>query len=198
MIEHSFLDDELERNNLELHPNLAREFGYCYDKEYALCLGAIGLVYRLAPLDSLHNLLVKGNLTWHQRVKAALGVASLLEHMHSQNPPCLIRNISAAHIMIDRDGNPILFDLSMVSGGIFCDKRDLVNQYNDGCVGYVDPVTARPGAWSDKSDVFSYGILLLGIISNRRLRVGHPRRFGGEFGVGRVPMGSDLLVASGT
>lgn len=35
--------------------------------------------------------------------------------------------------------NPILFDYSMISGGILTDRRDLLNQHVDGCYGYQDP-----------------------------------------------------------
>ncbi|XP_037494348.1 serine/threonine-protein kinase BIK1 [Jatropha curcas] len=90
--------------------------------------------------------------------------------MHAENPPympCLIRNIHAAHILLNEDYKPVLIDYSMLSGGILTDRRHIVNQYLEGCHGYVDPVVAHRGEWSDKSDVFSYGVLLLALISKR-------------------------------
>ncbi|KAJ4834876.1 hypothetical protein Tsubulata_036771 [Turnera subulata] len=109
----------------------------------------------------------KDTFTWHMRLKVAFGVASVLKFLHAQNPdvPYLIRNVAAAHIMLDQEQEPVLFDFSMISGGILYDKRNILNEPVNGCHGYVDPTSARPGAWSDKCDVFSYGVLLLQLVS---------------------------------
>ncbi|CAH9112990.1 unnamed protein product [Cuscuta europaea] len=148
------------------HPNMAKVIGYCNrDKQLALA-------YHLKPkaIDTLRNLIEKDNFTWSQRIKAALGFASLLEFMHSRSEsptrlPYLIRNIDPANIMVDEDYEPVLFDLSMVSGGILTDKRHLVDQYPHRCNNYVDPICAHPGKWSVKSDVYSFGVLLLELIT---------------------------------
>ncbi|CAK7350013.1 unnamed protein product [Dovyalis caffra] len=79
----------------------------------------------------------------------------------------LIPNVDAAHIMLNQDDNPILFDLSMITGGVVTDRRKLINQQVVGCYGYVDPNCARQGKWSDKCDVLSFGVLLLSLISKR-------------------------------
>ncbi|XP_055959664.1 uncharacterized protein LOC126655331 isoform X2 [Mercurialis annua] len=127
------------------HPNLAKPFTFCNDQNY------LAAVYHLQPraIDTLHNLIEKDSFTWPQRIKVALGFASLLQFMHSesQSPtrlPYLIRNIDAAHIMVDEDHEAVLFDLSMISGGILIDKRNLPDQYVNGCHGYIDPVGAYP------------------------------------------------------
>ncbi|KAJ4839660.1 hypothetical protein Tsubulata_026455 [Turnera subulata] len=112
-----------------------------------------------------------GSLSWAQRVSIAIGIASALEFLHQiedpLNPPYLLRNLCASHIMIDKDYKPVIYDFSMISGGILTDRRELTNQYVDGCHGYIDPVGARPGAWSEKCDVFSFGVVLLGLITNK-------------------------------
>ncbi|KAJ4824248.1 hypothetical protein Tsubulata_027848 [Turnera subulata] len=101
------------------------------------------------------------------RIKVALGVASLLKFLHAEHPdfPYLIRNLAASHIMLDQEQEPVLFDFSMISGGILYDKRNILYEHANGCHGYVDPASACPGAWSDKCDVFSYGVLLLQLVS---------------------------------
>ncbi|KAJ4825249.1 hypothetical protein Tsubulata_043748, partial [Turnera subulata] len=83
------------------------------------------------------------------------------------NPPYLLCNLCASHIMIDKDYKPVIYDFGMISGGILTDRTELTNQYVDGCHGYIDPVGARPGAWSEKCDVFSFGVVLLGLITNK-------------------------------
>ncbi|XP_055959662.1 probable inactive leucine-rich repeat receptor-like protein kinase At3g03770 isoform X2 [Mercurialis annua] len=150
----------------DLHPNMAKFYAHCDDGGYR------AIIYHLQPkaIDTLHNLIEKDTFTWPQRIKVALGFASLLEFMHAPHPkylPYLIRNIDAAHILVDEDYEPILFDVSMISGGILTDKRNIWYQYVDGCYGYIDPLCARPGKWSDKCDVFSYGVLLLALIGKR-------------------------------
>ncbi|KAJ4836872.1 hypothetical protein Tsubulata_035783 [Turnera subulata] len=146
------------------HPNIAKAVGCSAE-------GTMAIVHELKALDTLHNLLVNDGLSWPQRIKVALGIASALQFMHCvQAPftaPYLVRNICAAHIMLDEDYSPVLYDFSMISGGILTDKRDLVNQYVIGNHGYVDPVSARTGTWSEKCDVFSFGVLLLELISGK-------------------------------
>ncbi|XP_037491138.1 uncharacterized protein LOC119369176 [Jatropha curcas] len=108
----------------------------------------LATVYHLKTINSVHNVLEKDSFTWEQRIKVALGFASLLEFMLAENPPympCLIRNIDVAHIMLDEDYKPVLIDCSMISDGILTDRIHIVNQYLKGCRGCVDPVVAHRG-----------------------------------------------------
>ncbi|XP_065850425.1 probable serine/threonine-protein kinase PBL28 isoform X3 [Euphorbia lathyris] len=143
------LEDELSLHEYfsvyEFHPNLA--------KLRHLCRGPKNLaaLYYLNPIaiDTLHNLIEKDTFTWALRIKVAFGIASLLRYMHSPHPNCpsdvpyLIRNIDAAHILVDQDYEALLFDFSMISGGILTDKRELLNQYIQGSCGYSDPNCTR-------------------------------------------------------
>ncbi|GLT86885.1 hypothetical protein SLE2022_049950 [Rubroshorea leprosula] len=144
----------------DAHPNLPKLFGYFQEGERFGCL------YEVKPLDALNNLIPKDSFSWPERIKVAVGFASILDFMHSHNPPHLIRNIDAAHIIIDVDHNPLLFDFSMISGGVLTDKKDILNQYVFGCYGYIDPSCIK-GGWTEKCDVFAYGVVLLGLISKR-------------------------------
>ncbi|GLU07753.1 hypothetical protein SLE2022_247010 [Rubroshorea leprosula] len=121
----------------------------------------------IKPLDALYNLIPKECFSWLQRIIVTFRFAFVLEFMHSNKPvPYLIRNLDAAHKMVDKDYNPVLFDFSMISGGILIDRKDLLNQYVHGCYGFVDPSLSQ-GGWSEKCDVFAYGVLLLGLIMKR-------------------------------
>lgn len=58
-----------------------------------------------------HILFLDG-FTWIQRIKVALGFARLHEFLHDWNPPCLpylVRNIDAAHIMLDQVGSFVFY-----------------------------------------------------------------------------------------
>ncbi|KAJ4837421.1 hypothetical protein Tsubulata_022508 [Turnera subulata] len=146
------------RGKTPYHRNLVK----CRDR----CMNPIHgkVVYDLDPIDTVQNLLDKDVFTWRMRIKVALGVASLLEFLHAKHPylPYLIRNLAASHIMLDQEQEPVLFDFSMISGGILYDKRNILHEHVNGCHGYTDPT---PGTWSDKCDVFSYGVLLLQLVS---------------------------------
>ncbi|KAJ4834875.1 hypothetical protein Tsubulata_036770 [Turnera subulata] len=124
------------------HRNLVKFIEYYNDS----VRGKLIMVYDLDPIDTVQNLLDKDTFTWPMRFKVACGVASALEFLHAQNPdvPYLIRNLAAAHIMLDQEQEPVLFDFSMISGGILYDKRNILNEPANGCHGYVDPTSARP------------------------------------------------------
>ncbi|KAJ4842534.1 hypothetical protein Tsubulata_020816 [Turnera subulata] len=149
--------------------------GYPYHRNLAKLLeyythsarGQLIMVYDLDPWDTVQNLLDKDDFIWPMRFKVACGVASVLKFLHAQNPdvPYLVRNLAAAHIMLDQAQEPVLFDFSMISGGILYDKRNILNEPVNGCHGYVDPTGAHAGVWSEKCDVFSYGVLLLQLVS---------------------------------
>ncbi|XP_030925524.1 probable serine/threonine-protein kinase PBL8 [Quercus lobata] len=59
-----------------------------------------------------------GSLTWLQRIKVALGFARVVEFLHDPKKPYLVRNINTAHIILNQDCNPKIFDFSTMSGGI--------------------------------------------------------------------------------
>ncbi|EYU42130.1 hypothetical protein MIMGU_mgv1a019652mg, partial [Erythranthe guttata] len=58
------------------HPGMLKLYGFCFDR------GLIGAVYEFKPFDSLFNLIPKDGFTWLQRIKAALGLASVVRYLH--------------------------------------------------------------------------------------------------------------------
>ncbi|GKU96435.1 hypothetical protein SLEP1_g9672 [Rubroshorea leprosula] len=75
-------------------------------------------------LAKLSGYFQEDSFSWLERIKAALGFASVLDFMHSHNPPHFIRNIDAAHIMIDVVCLPpsLVVDLSAYFS--FCSEFD--------------------------------------------------------------------------
>ncbi|KAK7821118.1 putative serine/threonine-protein kinase pbl16 [Quercus suber] len=121
----------LTQPSAKQHPNVVNLLGYC-NRRY---LEAV--VYDLNPLDTVHNLATTGSLTWLQRIKVALGFARAVEFLHDPKKPYLVRNINAAHIILDQDCNPKIFDFSTMSGGILCKLTCLKEKLLT--VGYDDP-----------------------------------------------------------
>ncbi|XP_016440370.2 putative serine/threonine-protein kinase PBL21 [Nicotiana tabacum] len=149
-----FLQDPRIRGN----PNLVKLIGYCREDKI------LGVVYDLKPRDTLYNLIIQDEFKWLDRVRAALALARLLNFLHCQKSQYLIRNINPAHIVLDKDFNPILFEFGMLLGSAL-DKT--VSQREAGTFGYIDPIVAQCGAWTVKSDVYSFGVLLLDLMSKR-------------------------------
>ncbi|KAL3503094.1 hypothetical protein ACH5RR_037543 [Cinchona calisaya] len=159
--------DELiifRHEKLTCHPGMIKLLGYVQDEEH------LGAVYDFKPLDTVYNLTPRDNFTWLQRIKVAFGFASLLKFLHKATPqqnPFVLRNISASHIVIDEEYNPKLFDVGLITGGVFPDRTQCGIYFIYGCMGYVDLSIGCTGEWNNKSDVFSFGVLLLNLITKR-------------------------------
>lgn len=140
-------------------PNMVKLIGFCFQREKYY-----GVVYDLKPLDTVYNLVLKDSFSWVQRMKVAVGFACFLASFRSMFAlKYLVRNISPAHIMLDQDFWPILFDFGMLAVGPVSDRTTKLS----GCYGYFDPCLAVPGRWSQKCDVFSLGCVLIGLIAKR-------------------------------
>lgn len=145
------------------HPNIAKLIGYNDEDEPP------GVVYDVNPRDTLQNLLCRDDFTWLQRIKCATRFARLLEFLNDHADKYFVCNISASHVMINQDDNPLLFEFGNLSGGCFgvLELKEATTDFICGVLGYRDPYVCGRGFWSSKCDVFTYGMLLLGSITKR-------------------------------
>ncbi|KAH7854474.1 hypothetical protein Vadar_014195 [Vaccinium darrowii] len=142
---------------LSPHHNMVKLIGS------GLVNGRLAVVYELDPLDTLRNLLPRDDFDWFSRVKVAIQFASLVSDFHSQQ--LRLRNICADNLVLEKDFHLKFVDFGMLIGGDFGDMppREKVL----GCFGYEDPYFINTGEFLDKSDVFSYGVLLLELVTKR-------------------------------
>ncbi|KAJ7950892.1 Receptor-like kinase [Quillaja saponaria] len=138
------------------NPNLVKLIACCWEREIQ------GLVYDLNPLDTLHNLIVKDELNWLQRMNVIHELARLLEFLHCQENQPLVLNISASHILLDTDYMPKLFDSFQPS------EMKMQKELMPMSTGYLDPYFSLRGSeWDRSCEVFSFGVILLELITKR-------------------------------
>lgn len=110
----------------------------------------------------------KEPLGWNTRMKVAVGAARGLEYLHVKaNPPVIYRDLKSANILLDDDFNPKLSDFGLAKLGPVGDNTHVSTRVM-GTYGYCAPEYAKSGKLTLKSDVFSFGVLLLELITGRK------------------------------
>lgn len=150
------------------HRNLVALLGFCIEED------DLFLVYEYMAKGSLEQLLhpkyLEGapNMDWKARMKCAAEVAQGLEYLHSHAEPSLVhRDVKSGNILFDEDMQAKIADFGL-SKPLPSGHQPTVSTRVRGTHGYVDPVYLINGMPCDKNDVYSYGVVLLELITGRR------------------------------
>ncbi|KAG9154231.1 hypothetical protein Leryth_000690 [Lithospermum erythrorhizon] len=150
------------------HPNLVNLIGYCTDGDQRL------LVYEYMPMGSLEDHLFdvkpdKEPLSWATRLKIAATAAHGLQYLHCEaDPPVIYRDLKSSNILLDKNFNPKLSDFGLAKLAPVGDKTHVSTRVM-GTYGYCAPEYAMSGKLTLKSDIYSFGVVLLELITGLKV-----------------------------
>ncbi|XP_049936933.1 cysteine-rich receptor-like protein kinase 25 isoform X2 [Nymphaea colorata] len=148
------------------HRNLARLLGYYLDEQERL------LVYEFVPSGSLDKILFdptkRQQLDWGKRLQIINGIGRGLLYLHEDSQLMIIhRDLKAGNVLLDEEMNPKISDFGLAK--LFqVEGTHATTENVAGTRGYMSPEYAMNGIFSVKSDVFSFGVLVLEILSGQR------------------------------
>lgn len=147
------------------HRNLVHLVGFCEENGIQI------LVYEYMPNGNLHTLLFKNQsgieLDWLRRLDIALGIAQGLEYLHSfADPPVIHRDVKPSNVLLDENLVAKLSDFGISK--VAPEFETPFATRPAGTVGYIDPQYILREQLTTASDVYSFGMVLLELISGQK------------------------------
>ncbi|PUZ38959.1 hypothetical protein GQ55_9G238200 [Panicum hallii var. hallii] len=147
------------------HPNLVKLVGYCCEGDHRV------LVYEYLPLGSVESHLFSRTsppLPWAARMRIALGAARGLAFLHGAQPaPVIYRDFKTSNILLGAGFHAKLSDFGLAKDGPVGEASHVSTRVM-GTYGYAAPEYMMTGHLTASSDVYSYGVVLLELLTGRR------------------------------
>lgn len=146
------------------HDNLVKLIGYCSELDNRL------LVYEYMPRGSLENHLFRRGvqpISWVTRMRIAIDVSRGLAFLHNLDKNVIYRDLKASNILLDADFNAKLSDFGLARDGPTGDNTHVSTRVV-GTRGYAAPEYVATGHLTTKSDIYSFGVVMLELLSGKR------------------------------
>ncbi|XP_038685314.1 probable serine/threonine-protein kinase At1g01540 [Tripterygium wilfordii] len=156
---------EVEAIGYVRHKNLVKLLGYCMEGANRM------LIHEYVDNGNLHQWLhgFQGQvspLTWNIRMNIIQGIAKGLTYLHEDIEPKIVhQHLKSSNVLLDHQWNPKISDFGLAK--LFGHDWSRITAHVMGSLGYLAQEYATSKCWNEKTDVYSFGVLIMEIISGR-------------------------------